>query len=215
MVKRYKYPKTYHLPGSPGLTKDDKVVLDMTLLEQRSAIVITEKMDGENTTIYHDGEMHARSIDGRRHHSRDWVKKFSADLCAKVGPHHKKWRVCGENLYAKHSIHYKNLKSYFYMYNIWEGDFCLDWEYTKKFAEYNGLTLAPVLYEGPYDPLIIKALAASMRDDQEGFVIRISLNIHISDWPIAVGKWVRQNHVQTNKHWKLERITKNEIISEV
>lgn len=210
------------MPGSPGLTKDDKVMQDMKFLEVVNSIVITEKMDGENTTIYSDGKMHARSIDGRHHNSRDWVKSLAANLCSMSGTNssvsngfwNKQWRVCGENLYAKHSIHYTNLKSYFYMYNIWEGDFCLDWEYTKRFATVNYLTLAPVLYEGPYDPLIIKALAASMRDDQEGFVVRSYNNIHISDWDKLVGKWVRPNHVQTNKHWKSERMVKNEIISE-
>ena len=54
-----KYPRTPHLPTSPGLTNDDRIIKDLSLLE-RSQVVITEKMDGENTTISRD-YIHARS----------------------------------------------------------------------------------------------------------------------------------------------------------
>lgn len=39
----------------------------------KGPVVITEKMDGENTTLYRDG-LHARSLDSRHHPSRNWVK---------------------------------------------------------------------------------------------------------------------------------------------
>lgn len=42
-----KYPRTYHLPWSPGTTKDDRIMKDIdTLLNNE--VVITLKMDGEN-----------------------------------------------------------------------------------------------------------------------------------------------------------------------
>ena len=44
-----KYPRTYHLPYSPGATKDDKKLQDGWFMNYKDKeIVITEKMDGEN-----------------------------------------------------------------------------------------------------------------------------------------------------------------------
>jgi len=41
---KIKYPRTYHLPDSPGRTSDDKVIQDISpFLNQLH--VVTEKMD--------------------------------------------------------------------------------------------------------------------------------------------------------------------------
>jgi len=79
MTERVKYPKTMHLYFSPGLQNDDRV-MPLNRLHGRE-VVVTEKMDGENTTLY-DDTLHARSIDGRYHPSRDWVKRFWAETVA-------------------------------------------------------------------------------------------------------------------------------------
>ena len=62
---RYKYPRTTHLPWSRSVSVDDLVYrphLDHGVYPEGTEVVITEKMDGENTSIYHDG-LHARSVD--------------------------------------------------------------------------------------------------------------------------------------------------------
>ena len=49
-----KYPRTYHLPWSPGTTADDKKLSgDWFDMYKGKEIVITEKLDGENTAINH------------------------------------------------------------------------------------------------------------------------------------------------------------------
>lgn len=63
-----KYPRTLHLPQSLSVTSDDKVHKSLDQFDVKE-VVITEKLDGENTTIYCEGT-HARSIDGRYHSSR-------------------------------------------------------------------------------------------------------------------------------------------------
>ena len=68
-----KYPRTPHLPWSPGASQDDVFSLDARHFEGQT-VIITEKMDGENTTLYRD-YLHARSVDGRHHPSRNWVKQ--------------------------------------------------------------------------------------------------------------------------------------------
>jgi len=63
-----KHPRTSHLPGSPGVGSDDKQAQDLSAFDTQD-VVVTEKMDGENTTLYTDG-YHARSLDSGFHPSR-------------------------------------------------------------------------------------------------------------------------------------------------
>ena len=69
---RFKYPRTLHLPFSPGTTSDDKMLTAKHTIDlyQGKHILITEKMDGENTKLYND-YLHARSLDCRHHPSSD------------------------------------------------------------------------------------------------------------------------------------------------
>ena len=79
-------------------------------------VVVTEKLDGENTTMYTD-YIHARSLDSHHHPSRDWVKQLHGEIGYKIPVG---WRVCGENMYARHSIVYYDLTTYFYGFSIWD-----------------------------------------------------------------------------------------------
>jgi len=49
VVRRTKYPRTPHLPWSPGRFQEDVILADSTQF-MRKTVVVTEKMDGENTT---------------------------------------------------------------------------------------------------------------------------------------------------------------------
>ena len=56
-----KYPRTYHLPFSPGSTKDDKKLSDDWFEKYRGKeVVFTEKLDGENTMM-NKQDIYARS----------------------------------------------------------------------------------------------------------------------------------------------------------
>ena len=103
--RRYKYPRTYHLPFSVGATSDDKVLsTDKCFAGKR--VVVTEKMDGENTTIYRDG-FHARSIDSAH---APYHSMLLRDISAFQYMIPTGMRICGEYMYARHSIAYKNLE---------------------------------------------------------------------------------------------------------
>ena len=119
--QRYKYPRTPHLSFSPGVGKDDlkhdcdrEAYPKGNRLFVNCQVVVTEKLDGENTTLYRD-YIHARSLDSRHHPSRAWVKALQASIGHDIP---QGWRICGENLYARHSIVYENLSSYFYLFSI-------------------------------------------------------------------------------------------------
>ncbi len=68
----YDYPRTRHLPWSPGGSTDDLRLLEgepETMFCGRR-VIVTEKLDGENTSMYND-ILHARSKDGRHHRAQD------------------------------------------------------------------------------------------------------------------------------------------------
>ena len=202
---RVKYPRTYHLPWSPGMTDDDRKLEDLSQLEGHEC-VITVKMDGEQTTIYSDGYCHARSIDSGGHPSRDWVKA----LAGRVGPQLPSgWRICGENLWAKHSILYSDLPSYFLVFSIWDGLKCLSWDDTLEWAALLDLHTVRTLSRERFNPQAWQAWTESPWPNHEGYVVRRADSFHYSEFRRKVGKFVRANHVHTHGHWMRERIERN------
>ena len=209
-----KYPRTYHLPFSMGRTDDDKVLKDCSQFEGQQ-VVITVKMDGENTTGYFDGYIHARSLDSNNHESRNWVKNYLSGVLYDLP---ENWRICGENLYAKHSIHYHNLRSYFSLFSIWnETNTCLSWGDTIEWADLLGLNTVPVLYQGIWDEDLAKELYKEVygNDEMEGFVVRLAGSFSYGNFRKSVGKFVRENHVTCSQHWIKHRVTPNQLIADV
>lgn len=194
-----KYPRTYHLPWSEGVTDDDRVVPDMSIFEGKQ-VVVTRKMDGENFSGY-QGYCHARSVDGRHHYTRDWAKGFWMERSYDLP---EGWRVCAENLYAVHSIPYNNLPSYLMGFSIWtDKNKCLSWEETKEWFALLDMDHVPVLYEGLYCEDKIKALYDTKTDYEthEGYVVRLANSFPYGQFKQSVAKFVRANHVQSQKHW--------------
>lgn len=196
---KVKYPRTHHVPWSEGITDDDRVLSDLSRFAGQR-VIVTEKMDGENTTMYR-GYIHARSLDSRHHPSRDWVKNFWGTICGDIP---EGWRVCGENLYAQHSIAYTALSTYFMGFSIWdERNECLSWDDTLDWFRLLGVTPVPVLYDGIYDERVIRALYDAKRDwsSREGYVLRVADRFSYGQFRHVVGKFVRKDHVRTVKHW--------------
>ena len=203
-----KYPRTPHLPSSPGCTNDDKRLSSFNDLRD-GMYIITEKMDGENTTMMRD-RIYARSLDSNNHPSRNYVKGIWGQISYKIP---KGYRICGENLYAKHSIHYKNLTSYFQVISIWDGNNnCIDFSETITLCNWLGLKQCPFL------GMISKEELQNYKpdldwDNHEGFVARHKDTFHYDDFQHNVAKWVRPQHVQTDEHWMNNVIIKNELKS--
>lgn len=203
-----KYPRTSHLPWSPGMSDDDRVIPSMDRLAG-SQVVATIKMDGENTTMYRD-YIHARSLDGRTHPSRNWVKQFHATVRHDIPDG---WRVCGENLYARHSISYNQLPGYFMMFSIWnDRNECLSWDDTVEWSQLLNIPLVKVVFDGMYDDYQLNQTAVQLTNGgggDEGLVVRVKEQFNYADFPIAVAKYVRKNHVHTHGHWMREMIVPN------
>ncbi|ERI09939.1 RNA ligase family protein [Aneurinibacillus aneurinilyticus] len=205
---RVKYPRTFHLPWSRSYTHDDKVLKHVQHFEGKE-VVVTEKMDGENTTMYRD-YLHARSIDSKDHPSRHWIKMFHSMLGVSIP---EGWRLCGENMFAQHSIHYQDLPSYFLLFSVWnEQNMCLAWDETAAWAKRHMIETVPVLYRGIWNEEAIKSCYTRQSlygGEQEGFVVRLADAFHYDDFMHSAAKFVRKNHVQTNEHWMNRPVVPN------
>ena len=203
---RYKYPRTPHLPWSPGVDDDDVVLPVADMFEGRD-VVVTEKMDGENTTMYRD-HIHARSIDSRHHPSRDWVKALHGRIAHQIPDG---WRLCGENVFARHSIAYDDLESYFYLFSVWtDENACLSWDETLEWAELLGLHTPTEFHRGRWDEELVRSIEIDV-DRQEGYVVRLAEGFAFEDFRNSIAKWVRKDHVQTDEHWMHTEIVPNEL----
>ena len=203
---RIKYPRTLHLPWSPGVSSDDRVLHDLSCFTNKE-VVVTTKMDGENTTLYADG-FHARSIDGRHHSSRDWLANWHANIAHNIPPG---WRVCGENLFARHSIEYTALPSYFQGFSIWDEHNCaLGWDATITWFELLDIIPVPVIWRGVFNETVLKKLAREIdTSSTEGFVVRLTSAFDYSKFSTSVAKWVRTQHVTSTTHWARSVIVPN------
>lgn len=204
-----KFPRTYHLPWSPGMHDDDRMIKDMAFFEGKE-VVVTAKMDGENTSCYTD-YIHARSLENEYHASRTWIKNFWSTWAHDIP---NGYRVCCENLFAEHSIHYDSLVSYCLGFHVWnDKNVCLSWDETLEWFQLLGVQPVQELYRGLYNETVIKSLGNMMDfDKNEGYVLRLADEFTYGDYKKSVGKFVRPNHIQTTKHhWKSQKVIPNSL----
>ncbi|QES51655.1 kinase [Streptomyces venezuelae] len=201
---RTHYPRTPHLPWSPGASSDDVRSTGLAGLAG-CEIVVTEKLDGENTTLYADG-LHARSLDSGHHPSRAWVKGLQGRIGAGIP---RGWRVCGENLYARHSLAYEDLDSWFYGFSVWDDTGrCLDWDSTVTFLRRLGVPVPRVLWRGVFDERALRRLRLDTTRC-EGYVVRTVEGFGQAEFGARVAKWVRAGHVVTDTHWMHAAVVAN------
>jgi len=206
-TERVKYSRTMHLPWSPGVSNDDRIIESLSGFEGQE-VVVTVKMDGEQTSMCRDG-FHARSLDTPAHPSRDWLWGLHRQIGYQLP---EGWRLCGENVYARHSIHYKNLQAHFLLFSIWnEKNEALSWDDTLVYAEILGLKTVPTLYRGLWDEKLIRELYKPMYDGDEceGHVVRVARSFGFREFRNVVCKYVRAGHVNPDGHWKAKPVVVN------
>ena len=208
-VDYIKYPRTYHLPWSCSITKDDRI-MPSTKFFVGQEIIILEKMDGENTTMY-TNYIHSRSITSGNHISRNWIKNFHAKFAYEIPDN---YRICGENLHYKKSISYNKLTNFFLGFSIWNKNICLSWDETIEWFALLDINYVPIIYRGIYDEELIKNLPIK-KNICEGYVIRVTDSFLLKDFKFKVGKYVRKNHVVTHNHWMRNKLIKNNIKKEI
>jgi hypothetical protein len=204
-----KYPRTPHLPWSRSRTDDDKVLTSTDHFLGQS-VVVTEKLDGENTTMLR-AHCHARSLDSKHHPSRNYVKGIWGRIRHDLP---EGWRFCGENVFATHSIHYTALTDYFYLIAVFDEQHrCLSWDETCTWAAMLSLQTVPVIWSGIYDEPAIQALwprpSCFGAAESEGYVVRRTCGFHATEFRDYVAKFVRPHHVQTDEFWMNQPIVPN------
>lgn len=201
-----KYPSTPYWPWSPTIGRGDAVHQHPErFVGQR--VVATEKLDG-SCTLLHAGRVYARSVSA----------PSEAMWMAMVKKHHA-WKVTqpdawlyGEDIYGVHSIAYDPVPEdrTFHAFALRDGAKQFGaFSDLERYAESQRIPVVPVLFRGVFRSLaeIRKFLThahaepSALGGDREGVVLRLERAFPASDFPEAVCKSVRANHVQTDEHW--------------
>lgn len=211
-----KYGRTYHYPFSPGTTSDDRIQYDYWQhVQTMSAILHTEKLDGENNCLNRYG-VFARS------HAAPTTSPWTAAIRQRwEGLKHDlgDLELFGENLYAIHSIEYRRLEEHYFVFAVRSLDMWLSWEEVQFYAAAFDFPTVPLLQQTSdfsnaavfKEEVLAFAGAGSNLDSydvqtgkpctREGIVSR-----NMAAYPVAalgenVFKYVRKGHVKTDEHW--------------
>lgn len=216
-MRSEKYGRTYHYPFSPGTTSDDR--LNHTYWEdilQFETLLHTEKLDGENNCLNKMG-VFARS------HAAPTTSPWTTQL-------RERWELLkrdlgdieffGENLYAVHSIEYKRIEEYYFVFAVRQHDMWLSWEEVKFYAQLFDLPTVPELDMDQTINLSQDSLESKIKDMAQGeslfgsrdpFTLQdctregvVSRNINeypVDQFQHNVFKYVRKGHVKTDEHW--------------
>jgi hypothetical protein len=210
-----KYGRTYHYPFSPGTTSDDRINPDYWQhISKHEKIVHTEKLDGENNCLSRYG-VFARSHAAPTTSSWTRVIRVRWDLIKNdLGD----LEIFGENLYAVHSIEYKKLEHYYYVFAVRIHDQWLSWEEVQFYAAMFDFPTVPVLNlvaptdeNSLQDEVLQLASESSVFEsfdmitgaacEREGIVSRNALGFAVDCFERNVFKYVRKGHVKTDEHW--------------
>jgi hypothetical protein len=174
MSQSEKYGRSLHAQISLGTTSDDRFMPDgyVKAFADMDNLVMTEKLDGQNNCFNKYG-VFARSHVGITAHPWDKPMRERWELIKNdLG----RIELFGENMYGVHSIGYKNLESYYYMFGARELDHWMSWEEVKFYAE---------MFDFPTVPEIpIKVSLKEFYENKEDNVNlrRISENDVLADW---------------------------------
>lgn len=132
MNESRKYGRSLHAKISLGTTSDDRFMPKGYLksFADRDRLVLTEKLDGQNNCFSKKG-VFARSHTSPSAHPWDKPMRERWEL---IKNDLNDLEIFGENMYGIHSIAYRSLESYFYVFAVREGDRWLSWEEVKFYA---------------------------------------------------------------------------------
>ena len=204
-----KYPRTPHWYKSETVNPDDRIHQDPEFFLNKE-VVITEKIDGQLTCLY-NGKAYARSMDSEN--TTPWLAMARKNHAWKFND--KDLAFYGEDIYGIHSIKYNPVREtetlrIFFTRSNYDRDLWESWEYTEGRARNLKMLTVPVLYRGEFKRVEditdffkneLSNNSSIGGDDREGFVIRLSRGFLFEDFGKCVAKYVRPNHVQTDRHW--------------
>lgn len=205
-----KMPSMKHLPWSQEEARQQKWLeeSDVKYMFEDEDVVILEKMDGANACMTSD-KVYARSHSGEPHREEwDYLKKQHREELMHLIP--EDLAIFGEYLYARHSIKYEDLPSYFLVFGVYSKSTMTwyDWDTTKAVAEKLGLQTVPELWRGKFIHgskywKLMPEGKSKYGDTREGYVLRKRKAFEQRHLDRSMAKCVRENHVQTEElHWR-------------
>ncbi len=207
-----KYPRSFHLPWSPGGTRDDKRMASVAGLIG-TEIVVTEKLDGSNMALTREA-VFARSNSGPPSHpSFAWAKALQARIGGQIEPG---VTLFGEYCYAVHSIIYEELPGYFFLFGVRDDASGAWWEWDLVTAQAGLLELptVPELFRGVVESegaleRLVRGVGGGVSvfgGEREGVVARVTRGFGDAEFAGVLGKYVRADHVQTDEHWMFQEL---------
>lgn len=193
-----KYPRTPHARWSEGYSGDDiRLANESSFLDKD--VVVTEKIDGENSVLNRHG-YHARSENSTGKHWQSDLARIWSGIRMDIPDG---MEICGENIYAVHSIEYTRLTSSFYVFGIVDNGICLSWEDVCEWTSLFGLQTVPILGYGKFTEFINIPIPeeSKLGGECEGYVIRNIHQFSLDKFDRNVCKCVRKGHVQSDIHW--------------
>jgi hypothetical protein len=127
MNSMVKYPRTLHVEGSNLQIGDPGKKIPFSELAGKH-LVVEEKMDGSNSAVGLDiyGQLYLQSrghilLGGRRETQFDMLKSMMHPMRSRLAEVlGERYVMFGEWLYARHTIYYDKLPSYFMEFDVWD-----------------------------------------------------------------------------------------------
>lgn len=227
-----KYPRTPHLFGSKG-TDDDKHLSerDSAKFIADPTLIIEEKLDGTNVGIHFDdrGELvlqcRGHLITPGMHPQYDlfkqWCQVKREVLLERL---EKRYILFGEWMYAKHTIHYRQLSHYFFEFDIYdkEAEHFLSYPQRMKILYQSGIQTVPIVRKGAIKRKMLTELIVESAFDshfehpttRRTDSLMEGLYLRIEDETAVTGraKFVRPEFVEKIKkstHWQQQTLVPN------
>lgn len=229
-----KYPRTPHLFGSRG-TADDKHLCESesSRFVADPSLIVEEKIDGTNVGLHfsNDGDLvlqcRGHLITAGMHAQYDLFKQWVTVKRNVLEPRlADQFILFGEWVYARHSIHYRSLKHYFFEFDIYDKkkDVFLDLNRRLSILENTGIETVPVLSKGSLSRKELAALIGPSRfgsrfhnpttqcsdDLMEGLYLRTESQGIVT----GRAKMVRPEFVERVKlstHWQSQTMVVNQL----
>uniref|UniRef100_A0A1X7V124 RNA ligase domain-containing protein n=1 Tax=Amphimedon queenslandica TaxID=400682 RepID=A0A1X7V124_AMPQE len=195
-----------------GVQEDD-VILPVGILPPflKGQVIVTEKLDGGNCSIY-QGKVYSRTVNTEATHpSFGPIKQLASGISSLIPDN---IQLFGENMFGIHSIEYNSLESFFYLFGVLEdGERWHSWQSVLDYSSLLGLPTVPVLTIAEFQSLNelqllieknMKSRSQCGSSSPEGFVVRSVSSFSYSEFETHVCKYVRPNHIQTTDDWRLK-----------
>jgi hypothetical protein len=216
-----KYPRTPYFDFSDSVDREDVRESGYFNIENflGKELVATIKMDGSNCLWTHD-HIAARNGTHATGSSFDYAKQLHAAVKDRIPPN---IYIYGEWLYAKHSILYDNLDGYFQVFGVYNttANVWGSWQDVQSYARLVGAInvpgvriIEPTENKKTLIELITYIAQTVIAQGHEGIVVRNIDSFNSKEFNKNIAKFVRENHVQTDRHWSKQKVVINKVVNQ-